>query len=168
MTPEQIARECVEGLYTVEDHTSAGDGWHVVGPHGRVDKCRTEEIADRVAWRWRQPFYQAVLAAIERFASETPVPGPVGAERLDYVRAFVPKLRESFVGGQSELADMLDSLFAQIDHLTRCLRDCGEDGTAAIWSAGYDAGCARRAEFEAEMERLRGRIANLKLMYDAP
>jgi hypothetical protein len=86
----------------------------------------------------RREVSAAVLAAVERALTQCPVPSPVSDARLGVIRDVVCDGTRGWLS--SNVTGLMLDLFAHLDHLTRVLHDCGQDGTAAVWRAGYEAG----------------------------
>lgn len=86
----------------------------------------------------------AICAAVEE-AARLPVPGGLREDLLEWVRN--PATHDECETPPRARA-MIAGLLGHIDHLTRVLRDCGEDGTLAVWSDSYRAAFTAGAEAE--------------------
>jgi hypothetical protein len=106
---------------------------------------------------WKDSLEDIIADAIEQAFQRVPVPGPVSEERLAEVRRNNEETlryrKEKGTESWQEEADRTD-LLAHIDHLTRVLHDCGQDGTAEVWSAGYRAGMEEMARLVQESQMM--------------
>jgi hypothetical protein len=141
MTPGRIAREAAEGLVSIESLDHPGKRYVVfVGGEGNAI-WHNAAHADEGAARLRDKLAASHQAAVERALCECPVPGGLGGERLAEMREEFGAM-EAPGGISQRLVRQCRDLLAHIEHLTRALHDCGQDGTASVWAAGYEAGRA--------------------------
>lgn len=144
-TPESIARRCAESLVTVDYRfgTSGDNGSHQVCVGDLVVLTeRKPHWADSFRDDLRAAIGPAFAAAIEEALQTVPVPGPVGDEYLAHAREWF-KVDLGLPDAQLTHSELIAcKLFAHIAHLSRALHDCGQDGSAAIYTAGYEAGKA--------------------------
>lgn len=138
ITPETIAREAAE---TAVDLQATALGWYRVGvgPSLATEAVRYRDGADKVRGDTVTYLARAVLAAIDRALCEVPVPGGLSAERLAEIRR---EGRRRVGTGMDDDRTDVEALLDHVAHLTRALHDCGQDGSAKVWAAGYEAGAA--------------------------
>lgn len=152
-TPESIARKCAESLVTVDYRfgTSGDNGSHQVCVGDLVVLTeRKPQWADSFRDDLRAAMGPAFAAAIKEALQTVPVPSPISAERLAWI---VQQAAVYQAEGSGRVAGELIDAVAHIAHLSRALHDCGQDGSAAIYTAGYEAG--KKAASSAAVERLR-------------
>lgn len=144
ITPETIAREAAESLYSMTHWPELAPElrWVVLNPWGNSTAHEeTQEKAEARAETLRRKHREVILGAIERFAREVPVPGGLSAERVAKVKEILGRHGGSTLDGAAiELLSLAYELFGDNAHLRRALHDCGQDGSAAQWAAGYGAG----------------------------
>lgn len=139
LTPEQISREAAEAAVRVSAPAAVSVGdWMAHSFDNNV--ARAEADAEE-ARRCLAPLF---LAAVERALREVPVPTPLSAERLAEI---AENDKEPYPATHSaQTAHDRRALLADNAHLRRALYDCGQDGTAAVWASGYEAGKAHAVE----------------------
>jgi hypothetical protein len=153
-SPEEIAREAALALVRFRDpHDSSpdfggGNQWAqlvVAGRHVQSDwytAGQREDLRDAVA--------DAFLAAVQRALASAPVPGGLSEEEFPRILGVMMALDDAAPVDASillpdqvrEVRDALRDVIEDNNHLRRALHDCGQDGTAKVWSSGYEAGRA--------------------------
>lgn len=174
-THEQIAKEAADGVIArVGDGEKC---YHLKFRFGDDQVYVLCDMSPENAERLRLRFYEMFLRVM-REATECPVPSTLTDADLEKYRGWVPGVRNDgdvplmldgplvrlpttdcpmeythFKGatyaGVTTLSHAFRDLLSEVEHLRRCLRDCGEDGTAEVWSAGYRAGLHALPELKA-------------------
>lgn len=163
LTAEGAAAKCAAGMIGVVPCGAYGFRVAVAGlPYGTGwPGAGQADAADAAPMRARVA--ALVLAAIERYERNVPVPAPLSAERLAEIRSVYKTAAdypETCMGYDEHVLDLL----AHVDHLTRALHDCGQDGTAKIWAAAFEAGeeSGARRQREADVSAARDAVGEVR------
>ncbi|HEX8158790.1 MAG TPA: hypothetical protein VF526_15500 [Solirubrobacteraceae bacterium] len=137
---EGIARRVADQLVLVERapaRQGGGECWAVRcgGAHSLPALFYSLGESATYSAAMRQAVQGVVLAAVEQ-ALALPVPGGTSAGRLAAIREENAEGRGGWSLLEAQRRD-IDDLLSHIDHLTRLLHDCHEEGTLHRWSESY-------------------------------
>lgn len=155
-TPDEIAREAAEESVTYEESAGGVTRTLSVGAYLVSVYSYEHELSGL-----RAEVAKIVLAAIERALREVPVPGGLSAERLAQLWERAERLPSVAADARERYRD----LRLHVEHLTRALHDCGQDGSAAQYAAGYEAGKARALATLREMREAEQRAMDVDVPF---
>jgi hypothetical protein len=147
-TIEEIAREAEEKYWRIPVRIAGNNdfakvvtaaieqAFREVPVPAPVSEERLAEIKDRVLKTWPLPWKLSMLKGF--YSTGIHPDGWMIAEMTHHSKAL--EGQEDNLRFLANSREYVESLLQHIDHLTRCLHDCGLDGTATVWSAGYRAG----------------------------